>query len=88
MDDDFEYIAESPPPLMCPRCDTEMRFGGTKKFHEGSFDWGFWLGDLGEMVIHRESIDVYVCPECGKVEFFLEGIGTERRPTKPGGPVV
>lgn len=88
MTDEFEYVAEVPPPLMCPRCDTEMRFAGTKRFHEGSFDWGFWLGDLGELFTNRERFDVYVCPECGRVEFFVEGVGEGHRPTKPGGPVV
>lgn len=65
--------------LACPRCRTKMRYGGLKKFHEGSRGWGFWLGDLGELFTHREEFDVYVCPKCGKVELFVDGVGEEYR---------
>ncbi len=88
MYEDTEYAPESPKPLVCPRCGSQMFFAGTKKFHEGSFDWGLWLGDLGEMFTNREHLDVYVCAECGRAEFFVEGLGEERRPPKPGGPAV
>lgn len=53
---------------------------GTKKFHEGTRGWGFFLGDLGELFTNREHFDVYVCPRCGKVELFIDGIGEEFRP--------
>ena len=65
-------------PLRCPRCPSDLRFVGTKKFHEGTH-WGV-LGDLGELITNRESFDVYVCPRCGRVEFFMAGIGEESRP--------
>lgn len=29
---------------------------------------------------NREHFDVYVCPRCGRVEFFLDGVGEEFRP--------
>jgi hypothetical protein len=70
----------SPHPMSCPRCDRELQYVGTKKFHEGSRGWGFWLGDLGELFTHREHFDVYVCPRCGRVELFVDGIGEEFRP--------
>lgn len=88
MNEEMRYVPEIPEPLLCPRCNKEMLFAGTKKFHEGSFEWGFWLGNLGELFTNRERFDVYVCPECGRVEFFLEGLGEESRPPKPGAPVV
>ena len=70
--------------LSCLRCKTKMRYGGLKKFHEGSPSWGFWLGNLGELFTNREEFDVYVCPRCGKVELFVDGVGEEYR-TEHGG---
>jgi hypothetical protein len=64
----------------CLRCDTPLRFLGTKKFHEGTRQWGFWLSDLGELFVHREHFDVFACPTCGKVEFFVEGLHDGDRP--------
>lgn len=66
--------------LECGRCSGSMRYAGLKKFHEGTRAWGFWLGDLGELFTNRELYDVYICPNCGKVEFFLDGIGDTKRP--------
>lgn len=64
--------------MHCVRCATNLDYVGTKRFHEGS-RWGV-LGDLGELFVRRESFDVFVCPRCGRVEFFVEGIGEEFRP--------
>jgi len=70
----------TPNPMQCPRCATMLQYVGTKKFHEGSRGWGFFLGDLGELFVNREHFDVYVCPRCGRVELFIDGIGEEFRP--------
>lgn len=70
--------------LTCPRCESEMEFAGTRQFHEGTRLWDF-LGGLFELVKHREALDVYVCKLCGKVEFFLSGIGEDLR---GGGPAM
>jgi hypothetical protein len=64
--------------LQCVRCATKLDYVGTKRFHEGT-RWGV-LGDLGELFVNRESFDVFVCPRCGRVEFFVEGVGEEFRP--------
>ena len=61
--------------VQCLRCQEVMRYAGFKKFHEGSRGWGFWLSDLGELFTHREGYDLYVCPRCGRVELFVDGIG-------------
>ncbi len=68
---------KGPKPLKCLRCFTRLDFFGTKRFHEGT-RLGF-LGELGELFVNRESFDVYACPHCGKVEFFLDGVGEEKR---------
>lgn len=68
----------TPNPIRCPRCITDLDFVGTKRFHEGT-KWGL-IGELGEIFVNRESFDIYVCPRCGRVEFFVDGIGEEFRP--------
>ena len=65
-------------PIACPRCEQQLDFVGTKRLHEGT-NWGV-LGELGELFVKRERFDVYVCPRCGRVEFFVDGIGEEFRP--------
>jgi hypothetical protein len=65
-------------PMRCARCDTDLKYVGTKSFHEGT-RWGL-LGDLGELFVNKESFDVYVCQRCGRVELFVDGIGEEFRP--------
>ncbi len=69
---------EAPRPLACPRCDVALAYVGTKAFHEGT-RWGV-LGELGELFVNKERLDVYSCPRCGRVEFFVDGVGEEFRP--------
>jgi hypothetical protein len=71
-------MANESNPMKCPRCETDLGYVGTKKFHEGT-RWGF-MGELGELFVHRERFDVYVCTRCGRVELFVDGIGEEFRP--------
>ena len=65
-------------PISCARCNTTLQYVGRKRFHEGT-NWGVF-GELGELFVKREHFDVYVCPRCGRVEFFVDGIGEEFRP--------
>jgi len=65
-------------PIRCPRCLANLDFVGTRRFHEGT-RWGL-MGEIGELFVNQESFDVYVCPRCGRVEFFVDGIGEEFRP--------
>ena len=55
----------------CIRCQDKISFIGTKNFHEGT-RWGV-LGDLGELFVNKENLDMYACKTCGKVEFFIAG---------------
>ena len=68
-----------PAPVECLRCAIPMKYAGERKFHEGSRGWGFWLGDVGELFTNREHYDTYVCTRCGKIEFFVDGLGEEYR---------
>ena len=65
-------------PLHCLRCETKLDYVGAKSFHEG-MQWGV-LGNLAELFVNREHFDIYCCPKCGHVEFFMEGIGEASRP--------
>ena len=64
-------------PMVCPRCESPLDYVGNHKFHEGRRFGVF--GDLGELFVNRSSFDVYVCPTCGRVELFIDGIGEEFR---------
>jgi len=67
-----------PDPMLCPRCGVELTYQGTRDFHEGT-RWGA-LGELGELFVNKEHFDVYLCPRCGRVELFVDGVGEEFRP--------
>lgn len=53
-------------PVVCQRCGVTLQFVGKKYFHEEPD-----LGLLGDVLLGRESLDMYRCPECGHVEFFI-----------------
>jgi hypothetical protein len=56
-------------PMGCVRCSSVLIHAGTKKFPQGS-NFG---GDLGELLVAKETLEMYVCSECGHVEFFAFG---------------
>lgn len=58
--------------IECLRCKIPMSYNGNVRFHEGTRIGAF--GDLFELFTNRESFDLYFCPKCGKVEFFLPEI--------------
>ncbi len=66
-------------PIVCPRCETALEYVGTKKFYEGTRAFDV-LGGIWELLKNREQYDVYVCPQCGRLEFFVDGIGEQFRP--------
>ncbi len=53
----------------CLRCQSTMLKLGAKEFHEGA-RWGT-LGNLGELFVDKQVLDMFACKSCGKVEFFL-----------------
>jgi predicted nucleic-acid-binding Zn-ribbon protein len=66
--------------ISCLRCRTALNPVGKKRL-EGGSDTGF-LGAIGELFAKREEFNVYTCPRCGHVEFFVAGVGEEAR-TQP-----
>ena len=54
--------------LNCLRCQVIMNYSGNFKFHEGANPGLF--GNLFELFMNKEAFDLYICPKCGKVEFY------------------
>ena len=55
--------------LACLRCGENMNHVRTEKFQLGETGW--ILGDWPNLIAGSMELDVYACPGCGKVEFFL-----------------
>ena len=55
--------------LSCLRCGQEMNFIKTEKLQLGQTGW--LLRDLPNLLAGAMEVDIYACPGCGKVEFFL-----------------
>jgi|ERR1041385_416840 Zn finger protein HypA/HybF involved in hydrogenase expression len=56
------------PVMQCLRCKETLDYYGTKRFYEG----GHFAAFMGDMFVNRECFDVYACPKCGHVEFFVD----------------
>ena len=77
--------------LPCARCNTETQALGTRTLPGAST--GGILGELSELFANREKLEVFACPNCGCVEFFVEGVGqgnrsvvTPTQQSEPAGP--
>ena len=55
--------------LNCLRCDLPMVFAGTRKIQE-RIHWTT-IGNVLELLTNTDSFDLFVCPQCNKVEFFV-----------------
>lgn len=65
---DLESADDAGRAIDCLRCHVRMAYSGEYKFLEGTRLGA--LGNLFELFQNRETFDLYVCPKCGKVEFF------------------
>ena len=54
--------------LSCLRCDAPMRFLKREKVQLGQTGW--FLGDLSNLLAGSLELEIYCCPQCGKLEFF------------------
>lgn len=61
--------------LNCLRCGTAMRFGRKEKVQLGETGW--ILGDLPNLFAGALEMEIYFCPQCGKVEFYTP-VSSER----------
>ena len=67
----------------CLRCDARMKFGMQQKFQMGQTS--FLLGDWSNLMAGSLELEVWFCPKCGKVEFFVPG-STQNLPVKQPEP--
>ena len=67
----------------CLRCDARMKFGMQQKFQMGQTS--FLLGDWPNLMAGALELEVWFCPKCGKVEFFVPG-STQNLPVKQTEP--
>ena len=58
------------PAPICLRCEVRLTYVGEKRFREGG-NWGV-LGELGHLFERSETFQVYVCRQCGHVDFFVD----------------
>ena len=61
--------------LKCLRCGEAMTHMMREKFQMG--DMGTWVGNINLSMRGGLEMDVYSCPNCGKIEFFLPESGDE-----------
>ena len=61
--------------LPCLRCKAPLVFVAERDFREGTGGWEFALGSLGELFDGSTRLEVWTCPSCGHVEFFVPGVG-------------
>lgn len=54
--------------IVCLRCDAPMGYIKTEKLQLGQTGW--ILGDLPNLISGAMSVEIYSCPQCGKIEFF------------------
>ena len=57
--------------LNCLRCGSSMVFSGNEKLQLGQTGW--ILGDIPNLLAGALEVELYYCPECGKLEFFAAG---------------
>lgn len=69
----------------CLRCHTDMRYIGREAIQLGRTGW--LLGDLPNLLAGALDVNIYICPKCGKMEFFnasedVEEMSTEELPQR------
>ena len=55
--------------LSCLRCGADMRYIQTQKLQFG--EAGLLLGILPNLLAGAVEVDIYTCPDCARLEFFL-----------------
>ncbi len=55
----------------CLACQNLLTYVGRKSFHSGPSLGA--LGDWAELLVGQTALEMYFCPACGRVEFFVPG---------------
>ena len=64
--------------LDCLRCGTPMTFVRREKIQLGETGW--ILGDLSNLLAGSLDAEIWVCPICGKLEFFRVNVHEDDPP--------
>lgn len=64
--------------IKCLRCDKKMRYIMTENIQLGK--QGFFFGEWTHLLAGGLEVEIYTCPECGKIEFFQSGVPEEGLP--------
>ena len=54
--------------IACVRCHVDMNFFANERIQLGKTGWV--LGDLPNLLAGALDVDIYVCPQCHKLEMF------------------
>lgn len=54
--------------LDCLRCGNLMQYVKSEKLQLGQTGW--FLGDIPNLIAGALEVDIYICNECGKIEFY------------------
>ena len=68
------------PTLTCLRCGEQLQFFSRERIQLGKTGW--ILGDLPNLLAGAMEVDIYSCPSCRKLEFFLADAIEEGLPQK------
>ena len=66
--------------IICLRCEQKMSYIKKEKLQLGETGW--ILGDLPNLLAGSIDVDIYTCPKCRKIEFFLADSEEEEVPQK------
>jgi len=66
--------------IFCLRCNKTMHYIKREKLQLGETGWV--LGDLSNLLAGAMEVDIYTCPDCGKIEFFMAEELEEEMPQK------
>ena len=53
----------------CSRCNDEMQYLSRERIQLGKTGWV--LGDIPNLLSGALEVEIYVCPKCRKLEFYL-----------------
>ena len=66
--------------IICLRCEQKMNHIRTEKLQLGQTGW--ILGDLPNLLAGAIEVDIYACPKCKKIEFYLADSSEDGLPQK------
>jgi len=66
--------------IACLRCGREMKHIKTEKLQLGQTGW--LLGDFPNLLAGALEVDIFCCPNCGKLEFFRADTEEEDMPQR------